>query len=140
MISQEIIKTEDFDFYGLRFGMERKQIESLYRVESKNGLNRVQNPGHHMDSLFLYFDYRKRLFRIEAYYKYNVNEEAIALSYALKEKFEDLIAKFYQDIEIKIETHSKYESSQFFVMILTSKSIENDYIGFLKNEILMEMK
>jgi len=139
MAAQDIIQTKDLDFYGLRFGMERKQIELLYRIESKNGLNRVQNPGHHMDSLFLYFDHRKRLFRIEAYYKYNVNEEAVALSDALKEKFEDPIAKFYQDIEIKIE-NSKYDSSQFFVMMLTSKSIEDDYIGFLKNVILIEMK
>lgn len=139
----EMGKAQDFNFYGVKFGMAKSEVERVFSIKSEYGLHEVKNPGHYMNSLFLGFDHKDRLFYAEVYYQLEGNERDEALRLAVKEAFEDPINKLYKDVEVKIDTYtdvSRYGKSKSLVMKLTSKSLRSEYISNLKREILGLMK
>ncbi len=137
------LKAADFYFYGITLGMEKTEVNGFFKITSEYGLHQAENPGHYMSKLFFGFDHKNRLFYIEAYYPLEGNEKGVALSLALKEKFETPIKQLHKDIEIKIDTYkdvSRYGTSQYIVMKLTSNPIRDEYLKYLKGDILDQMK
>ena len=137
------IQAQDFNFYGVKFGMVKSEVERVFKIDSKYGTNKVENPGHYMDLLFFGFDHKNRLFYAEVYYHLKDNERNEALLLAVKEAFEDPIKTSYKDVEVKTDTYtdvSRYGTSKSLIMKLTSKSLHSEYISHLKSEILSKMK
>jgi hypothetical protein len=138
-----VLKAADFDFYGVKFGMAKEAVEKVFKIETKHGSHEVENPGHYVNRLLLGFDHKNRLFYVEAYYLWESIEHNFALALALKEKFEDPVKRSYKDIEIKMDSYkdvSGHETSEYIVMKLTSKPIRNEYIEYLRTDILRQMK
>ena len=137
------LKAADFDFYGIKFGMEETEVDRIFKITSEYGVYEAQRPGHYMSKLFFRFDHNNRLFYIEAYYSLERNEKSVALSLAIKEKFETPIKQLYKDIEIKTDTYkdvSRYGTQEYMIMKLTSNPIRDEYVKCLKGNILNQMR
>jgi len=135
------------DFYGVKFGMLKPDVEKIFTIDSQYRLNQVKNPGHGMNSLYLHFDNNNLLYYIEAYYALtNDNEENEALSLALNSKFIEPVKKLHlqQEIDVKIVTYKsvgEYNASEEFVILkMSSKSIREQYVRYLKESLLKKME
>ena len=135
------------DFYGVKFGMLKPDVEKIFMIDSQSGLNQVKDPGHGMHSLFFHFDNNNRLYYIEAYYSVtNNNEENEALSLALNSKFIEPVKKLrlQQEIDVKIDTYKRageYNiSEELLILKMSSKPIRGQYVRYLKESLLKKME
>jgi hypothetical protein len=69
--------SQDFDFYGLKFGMSKGDVTSVVKTEKRllPGTEKgvAVNFGRLVERLELFFDQKHRLYAIKAYYIYPRN-------------------------------------------------------------------
>jgi hypothetical protein len=143
ILAPAIANAQGFDFYGAKFGMLKEEVGKIFKLKTESGVDQAEDPQHNMRSLFFGFDHKDRLFLIEAYYPMSRNERDVALLLAIKERFEDPIKKNHRDIEIIVDKYSEtssYGTSKSLVMKIVSKPLQNEYISYLKAELLKAMK
>jgi len=126
---------EAFDFYGLEFGMTQEEARVLF-PQLNNNL--VENPGHGMSSLELYFDREDLLMEIQASYGRPEDPlEKIGLQRALREKFFMQIRQNFPEISVTID---EFGNQAVFKLVLLSTSIRERNIEYYKGEFLENLQ
>lgn len=132
--------SQDFDFYGLKFGMTKGDVTSVVktekhlRPETEKGVS--MDFGRLVEKLEVFFDQKHRLYAIKAYYqRYEIPEKGEALLLALEEKFKQPIDQQHEDVDIELN-----EDENQVIMSLWSISIREAYILSLKAGILGNIK
>ena len=132
--------SQDFDFYGLKFGMTKGDVTSVVktekrlRPETEKGV--AVDFGRLVKRLELFFDQKHRLYAIKAYYAgYDIPEKREALLLALEEKFKKPIESSHEDVKIELS-----EMQNQVIMSLYSISTREAYILSLKEGVLGRIK
>lgn len=133
----------DFDFYGIKFGNTKEEVEKVFPFKSDYGTNKAEKPGHRISQLYFTFDNNNKLINMEIYYTLGgSNESNAALLDAISDKFTEPL-KRQQDIDIKTDNYtdvSKYGNTKYIILKISSKQLTNEYVKHLKSELLEKMK
>jgi len=132
--------SQDFDFYGLKFGMTKGDVSSVVQTEKRMGpeteMGVVVNFGRLVEKLEVFFDQKHRLYAIKAYYPgFDIPEKREALILALEEKFKKPIESSHEDVKMELS-----EMQNQVIMSLYSISIREAYILSLKSGVLKTIK
>jgi hypothetical protein len=132
--------TQDFEFYGLKFGMTKGEVTPLVKTEKRLRPETEKavsiDFGRLVEKLEVFFDQKHRLYAIKAYYPgYHIPEKRAALILALEEKFKKPIESSDEDVKMEIS-----ETQNQVIMSLWSISIREAYILSLKAGILGNIK
>jgi hypothetical protein len=132
--------SQDFDFYGLKFGMTKGGVASVAKTEKRllPGTEKgvAKDFGRLVKRLEVFFDQKHRLYAIKAYYPgYDIPEKHEALMLALEEKFKKPIESSQEDVKIEL-----IEEQNQVIMSLYSISIREAYIQSLKAGVLGRIK
>jgi hypothetical protein len=132
--------SEDFDFYGLKFGMTKGGVASVAKTEKRllPGTEKgvAIDFGHLVERLEVFFDQKHRLYAIKAYYAgYDIPEKREALILALEEKFKKPIESSHEDVKMEFS-----EMQNQVIMSLYSISKREAYILSLKAGVLGNIK
>lgn len=132
--------SQDFDFYGLKFGMTKGDVTSVVKTEKRLRPETEKGVsidfGRLVEKLEVFFDQKHRLYAIKAYYPgYDIPEKREALLLALEEKFKKPIESSHEDVKMELS-----ETQKQVIMSLYSKSIREAYILSLKAGILGNIK
>ena len=132
--------SQDFDFYGLKFGMTKGDVTSVVKTEKRLRPETEKGVsidfGRLVEKLEVFFDQKHRLYAIKAYYpEYDIPEKREALLLALEEKFKKPIESSHEDVKMELS-----ETQKQVIMSLYSKSIREAYILILKAGILGNIK
>ncbi|OGV96844.1 MAG: hypothetical protein A2W53_00085 [Nitrospinae bacterium RIFCSPHIGHO2_02_39_11] len=133
----------DFEFYGIKFGMTKKDVKKIVPISSSSveGLYKTDKEiREEMDITFFSFDHNQQLYKILTSFKTTDNrkEVAAAMVLAIQEKF---ITPFLKstDIEIKSEL-SNMGDEKYIALEITSKTLRDKYIEHLKSEMLKKLQ
>jgi len=133
----------EFDFYGVKFGYSKDEVDKVFSTNTKYGITEAEKPGHRINKLYFTFDNNNKLYNIEVYYGLGDSREMNeALLQAINEKITDPL-KNNHDIEVKSDTYtdvSKYGTYKSIVLKISSKIYSNEYIKHLKADILQKMQ
>ncbi|MGD8228049.1 MAG: hypothetical protein PVI20_09730 [Desulfobacteraceae bacterium] len=132
--------SEDFDFYGLKFGMTKGGVASVAKTEKRllPGTEKgvAIDFGRLIEKLEVFFDQKHRLYAIKAYYPgYDIPEKHEALILALEEKFKKPIESAHKDVKMEVS-----EMQNQVIVSLYSISIREAYIKSLKEGVLGNIK
>lgn len=132
--------SQDFDFYGLKFGMTKGDVTSVVktkkRLRPETEKGEAKDFGRLVQRLELFFDQKHRLYAIKAYYRgYDIPEKHQALILALEEKFKKPIESSHEDVKMELS-----ETQNQVIMSLYSISIREAYILSLKAGVLGNIK
>lgn len=132
--------SQDFDFYGLKFGGTKGDVASVAKTEKRllPGTEKgvAIDFGRLVKRLEVFFDQKHRLYAIKAYYPgYDIAEKRAALLLALEEKFKKPIESSHEDVKIELS-----EKQNQVIMSLYSISIREAYILSLKEGVLKTIK
>jgi hypothetical protein len=135
-----IAHSQDFDFYGLKFGMTKGGVTSVVKTEERllpeTEMGVAKDFGRFVKRLELFFDEKHRLYAIKAYYPgYGIPEKRKALILALEEKFKKPTETSHEDV--KMEFSGKQDQ---VIMSLHSISMREAYILSLKADVLKDIK
>ena len=143
LLSPMTVFGAEFDFYGIKFGNTKEEINKVFSITNVDGTNKAKEPEHKMDDLYFKFDNNNCLYQIEAYYILrSSNEENEALLQAIDEHF---VIPLKKQTEIKVITENytyegTYGSIKYYILKISSKKQTDDYVRYLKNKIIQEMK
>jgi len=132
--------SQDFDFYGLKFGMSKGDATSVVKTEKRllPGTEKgvAVNFGRLVERLELFFDQKHRLYAIKAYYAgYDIPEKREALILALEEKFKKPIESSHEDVKMEFS-----EMQNQVIVSLYSISKREAHILSLKEGVLKTIK
>jgi hypothetical protein len=132
--------SQDFDFYGLKFGMTKGDVSSVVKTEKRMGpeteMGVVVNFGRLVEKLELFFDQKHRMYAIKVYYPgYDIPEKHAALLLALEERFKKPIESSHKDVKMKLS-----DMQNQVIMSLYSISTREAYILSLKAGMLGNIK
>jgi hypothetical protein len=132
--------TQDFDFYGLKFGMTKGDVASVVKTEKRllPGTEKGVSIdfGRLVERLEVFFDQKHRLYAIKASYPgYDIPEKREALILALEEKFKKPIESSHKDVKMEFS-----EMQNQVIVSLYSISIREAYILSLKEGVLKTIK
>jgi hypothetical protein len=132
--------SQDFDFYGLKFGMTKGGVSSVVKTEKRllpeTEMGVAKDFGRLVKRLELFFDQKHRLYAIKAYYPvYDIPEKRKAMLLALEEKFKKPIESSHEDVNMELS-----EMQNQVIMSLYSISTREDYILSLKARVLGNIK
>jgi hypothetical protein len=132
--------SEEFDFYGLKFGMSKGDVTSVVKTEKRllPGTEKGVSIdfGRLVEKLEVFFDQKHRLYAIKAYYPgFDIPEKREALILALEEKFKKPIESSHEDVKMELS-----EMQNQVIMSLYSISTREAYILSLKADVLGNIK
>jgi hypothetical protein len=132
--------SEEFDFYGLKFGMSKGDVTSVVKTEKRllPGTEKGVSIdfGRLVEKLEVFFDQKHRLYAIKAYYPgFDIPEKREALILALEEKFKKPIESSHEDVKMELS-----EMQNQVIMSLYSISTREAYILSLKAGVLGNIK
>jgi len=128
------LSQEPFDFYGLRFGMTKEEVNRIMPVL---GDGTVREPGNGMSSLNLRFDREGRLLEIRAQYPRPEDPLRLeGLRRAVKEAFVLPLRSGQPDINA---TMDEYGNRAALTLVLMSKGIREQNIEHYKEEYRLEL-
>jgi hypothetical protein len=132
--------SQDFDFYGLKFGMTKGDVTSVVKTEKRllPGTEKGVSIdfGRLVEKLEVFFDQKHRLYAIKAYYPgFDIPEKREALILALEEKFKKPIESSHEDVKMELS-----EMQNQVIMSLYSISTREAYILSLKAGVLGNIK
>ena len=134
-ISREAAGQETFSFYGLEFGSTPAEVRTHF---PKLDGNLVEDPGHGMSSLELYFDREDLLMEIRATYPRPDDKlEALGQQRALRERFIAPVRDSFPAISVSIDEYGNRAAS---TVIFQSTGIREKNIEFHKRQHLKKME
>ena len=131
---------QDFDFYGLKFGMTKGDVASVVKTKKRllPGTEKgvAVKVGRLVERLEVFFDQKHRLYAIKAYYQgFDIPEKREALILALEEKFKKPIESSHKDVKMELS-----DMQNQVIMSLYSISTREAYILSLKEGVLKTIK
>ena len=133
-------QSQDFDFYGLKFGMTKGDVASVVKTKKRllPGTEKgvAVKVGRLVERLEVFFDQKHRLYAIKAYYQgFDIPEKREALILALEERFKKPIESSHEDVKMELS-----DMQNQVIMSLYSISIREAYILSLKEGVLKTIK
>ena len=132
--------SQDFDFYGLKFGMSKGDVTSVVKTKKRllpgTEMGVAVKVGRLVERLEVFFDQKHRLYAIKAYYQgFDIPEKREALILALEERFKKPIESSHEDVKMELS-----DMQNQVIMSLYSISIREAYILSLKEGVLKTIK
>jgi hypothetical protein len=130
-------ETEEFSFYGLRFGMSAEQVQAQFPTANP-GATEIATPGHGMVSLALAYDYRGRLSEIRAAWERPIDRlQDTALRQALREKFTQPIPARWRTVTVDID---EAWNRAALTLVIVSGDLRQEAIEHYKAQYLKRME
>ena len=124
----------EFEFYGLRFGMVREEVKTLRRTNPEG--TEVLDPGHGMISLQLTYDYVGRLTEIRASYERPAEKlHELALRQALRERF--LQSQRLSDVSADVD---EYFNRAALTLVFVATDLRQEALDHFKSQYLKAME
>lgn len=128
-------ETEEFIFYGLRFGMSPEEVSKV--VPTNGAGTEAIEPKHGMRYLQFTFDYRNRLSEIRASWERPADGlRETALRLALKERFVQPITTRWRTISANLDEGFNRAA---ITLVLLSQGMRQEAIEHFRDEYLRTM-
>lgn len=127
---------EEFDFYGVRFGMTPEQVRAALPANATG--TEALEPKHGMRYLQFVYDYRNRVGEIRASYERpadGLRESALRL--ALKERFSQPVTARWRDISVALDETSNRAA---ITLVIVSQAMRQEAIEHFRDEFLRAME
>jgi hypothetical protein len=127
---------DEFDFYGLRFGMTRGEIETVMPLKEGSGI--VTDPGHGISSIELSFEREGRLMEIRAVYtRPDEPLEDEGLRRALRERFITPVKSTFPGIQATLD---EFSNRAGITLVFLNKGLREKNIHYHRDRYLKLME
>ena len=134
--SQSQQQTEEFSFYGLRFGMSPEQVKGVFRT-NENATEAI-DPQHGMMYLVFTYDFRGRLSEIRASYERPPDRlRETALRQVLREKYILPIGSRWRGLTVDLDENFNRAA---LTLVIVSAEMRQEAIEHFKAEFLGRME